>query len=229
MTALPHTMPDAEIRREYLQHEHAVIVSAPRLNVGAYVRNIFDSMVLDSVPFRTERDSYDFILRQLEGRYGRPLTPHEAGILGRITAQEFNTRRALSQLDRSCPQCRKTFSLDERRHLVRVLPSRDKRFVCTACLDRCDYRDVFTTSTVREQMRELGLGIEDVDRAWPVVPTNDQHEDFPVYERVRCSACGELVAVDDFDAKAKTCKECERKRAIESGEALEEWRRWRDE
>jgi hypothetical protein len=25
MTALPHTMPDAEIRREYLQHEHSVI------------------------------------------------------------------------------------------------------------------------------------------------------------------------------------------------------------
>jgi hypothetical protein len=101
--------------------------------------------------------------------------------------------------------------------------------VCTACLDRvASIRDVFTTSTVREQMRELGLGsVRTCCRAENLL--TDGGEDFPVYERVQCSACGESVAVDDFDAKAKTCKECERKRAIESGEALEEWRRWRDE
>jgi hypothetical protein len=228
MTALPHTMPDAEILREHLASEARVLAEQPRINLVAFVRNVFDSQLLESVGFRTERDLYAYVIHLLEQR-GRKLTEIEKGRVGVVTATEFNTRRALSQLNRTCAHCEKTFSLDERRHLVRVQPSRDKRFVCTACLDRCDYRDVFTTSTVREQMRELGLGIEDVDRAWPVVPTNDQHEDFPVYERVQCSACGESVAGDDFDAKAKTCKECERKRAIESGEALSEWKRYRDE
>jgi hypothetical protein len=200
MTALPHTMPDAEILREHLASEARVLAEQPRINLVAFVRNVFDSQLLESVGFRTERDLYAYVIHLLEQR-GRKLTEIEKGRVGVVTATEFNTRRALSQLNRTCAHCEKTFSLDERRHLVRVQPSRDKRFVCTACLDRC----------------------------WPVVPTNDQHEDFPVYERVQCSACGESVAGDDFDAKAKTCKECERKRAIESGEALSEWKRYRDE
>jgi hypothetical protein len=157
VTALPHTMPDAEIRREYLQHEHSVIVSASRLNVGAYVRNVFDSMILDSVPFRTERDSYDFILRQLEGRYGRPLTPHEAGILGRVTAQEFNTRSAIAKITRTCASCDRAFRLDEQRYEASMAGEYAK--VCAKCMG--DTRGV-PSSTIREQLREDGLGVEDL-------------------------------------------------------------------
>jgi hypothetical protein len=225
MTALPHTMPDADILREHFAHEQRVLAEQPRINLVAFVRNVFDSQLLESVGFRTERDLYAYVIHVLKQR-GRKLTEIEKGRVGVVTATEFNTRAALSKLDRECPHCRKTFSLDERRHLVRVQPTRDKRFVCTACLDRCDYRDVFTTSTVREQMRELGLGVEDLDRAR--VALTDGGEDFPVYERVECSVCGESVSVDDFDAKAKTRKECERKRAIESGEAMADWKWGRD-
>jgi hypothetical protein len=44
-----------------------------------------------------------------------------------------------------------------------------------------------------------------------------------------CTECEELALPDDFDAKAKTCHECQRKQAIESGEAFAEWKQWRDE
>jgi hypothetical protein len=54
-------------------------------------------MILDSVPFKTERDSYDFMIRQLEGR-GRKLTPRRRpGFWAVVTAQEFNTRAALCE------------------------------------------------------------------------------------------------------------------------------------
>lgn len=39
-----------------------------------------------------------------------------------------------------------------------------------------------------------------------------------------CAACNCTVLVDDFDEKANTCNACERRRAIESGEASAEWR-----
>jgi hypothetical protein len=44
-----------------------------------------------------------------------------------------------------------------------------------------------------------------------------------------CVECEEIALPDDFDARAKTCHECQRKQAIESGEALSEWKWGRDE
>jgi hypothetical protein len=47
--------------------------------------------------------------------------------------------------------------------------------------------------------------------------------------RKECRSCGETVCFDHFNDKKGTCDACERKRMIESGEALAEWKQWRDE
>ena len=46
--------------------------------------------------------------------------------------------------------------------------------------------------------------------------------------RRECPTCGEAMCYDHFDAKAKQCSACDRRDAIESGEALAEWKRFGD-
>jgi hypothetical protein len=135
------------------------------------------------------------------------LSAQEKGRVGIATATEFNTRRALAKIDRTCAVCDRAFRLDEQRYDASMAGAYTK--VCADCMG--ETRGV-PSSTIREELRETGLGIEDYDA-----------------DAVRCPVCEEMVPSDDFDAKAKSCKECERKRMVESGEALEEWRRWRDE
>lgn len=46
--------------------------------------------------------------------------------------------------------------------------------------------------------------------------------------RRECPTCGETMCYDHFDAKATHCGACDRRDAIESGEAMREWARSRD-
>jgi hypothetical protein len=156
MTALPHTMPDAEILREHLASEARVLAEQPRINLVAFVRNVFDSQLLESIGFRTERDLYAYVIHLFEQR-GRKLSEIEKGRVGVVTATEFNTRAALSKITQTCASCDHVFRLDEQRYEASMAGEYAK--VCAKCMG--DTRGV-PSSTIREQLREEGLGLEDL-------------------------------------------------------------------
>jgi hypothetical protein len=155
MTALPVSMSDQDIRREFLTNETRALLEPTSINIRALVRNVFDAQALD-VPFKTVDDADRYLVRLIEGER-RPMTPHEAGQLGRIVVQEFNTRRALSTITRKCACCDRDFRLDEQRFYV--LYDEAHTHVCRECCG--DTRGV-PSSTIREQLREDGLGVEDL-------------------------------------------------------------------
>jgi Leu/Phe-tRNA-protein transferase len=149
-------MPDAEILREHFAHEQRVLAEQPRINLVAFVRNVFDSQLLESVGFRTERDLYAYVIHLLEQR-GRKLSEIEKGRVGVVTATEFHTRSAIAKITRTCASCDHAFRLDEQRYEASMAGEYAK--VCAKCMG--DTRGV-PSSTIREQLREEGLGLKDL-------------------------------------------------------------------
>jgi hypothetical protein len=214
MTALPHTMPDAEILREHEASEARIVAEWHAAPVQ-FTPPPCDVCTLPGTMYVRSDAARCRAVRCDE---------HGAETITELHRRGYDVAVERYGVVNACSECGNAFELDERRHYVRLNGSRRKAFVCTSCLARGEYRDVFTSSTAREEARAgKPYGVLRAENL-----LTDAGEDFPVYERVECSACGESVAVDDFDAKAKTCRECDRKRAIESGDAMADWKWGRD-
>jgi hypothetical protein len=70
----------------------------------------------------------------------------------------------------------------------------------------------------QDTLNRYGDAALDFPRPYGVLRAESQNED----PGERCPVCEAIVAYDDFDHKKKTCKQCERLRMIESGEARAE-------
>lgn len=121
----------------------------PKVNVTKFVRDVFDSFLIEQLVPKTVEDAELFVIQQLEQYGGRKLTTSETWKLGLTVTTEWNTRAALKRIATQCVRCARRFRIDEARYNANVCVS------CTSDLT------VFV-STVREQLRAEGLGVEDL-------------------------------------------------------------------